>query len=78
MANDALSFTALVSTSTLFVLVHFSILRRVFVTRLPLGVRLLALVPPVAPVLAWVVGHRAVALLWAALVATYVALSVVL
>ncbi len=42
--------------------------------KLPLRARLVGLLPPLSPLVAWVAGRRVAPILWAVLLVTYVAL----
>ena len=78
VSADAWLLLAWILVGAAFVVTHLAVLRTAWKARgLALGVRLLALLPPLAPFVAWMAGRRATPVLWVALVLTYIGLRLV-
>jgi len=78
MTHELVLLIVLVVVLAAFMVVHFAVLFRALAAKnMRLGVRLTALVPPVAPVIAWLGGARALPVIWAVLLAGYVALRAI-
>lgn len=75
MTSTAWLLLSWILVGAAFLFVHLvAVFQALRARGLRLWVRLLAFVPPAAPVLAWVAGARVVPVLWCAILVTYVVL----
>lgn len=75
MTSTAWLLLSWILVGAAFLFVHLvAVVQALRARSVRLGVRLLALIPPVAPVLAWIAGRRVVPVLWCAILVTYVVL----
>ncbi len=75
MSADAWLLAAWVLVGAAFLVTHLAVLRTAIRARdLPVGVRLLALLPPLAPFIAWLAGRRSTPVLWVLFLLIYVGL----
>ncbi len=77
MAFETWMFVAVVVTGALWLWLHVALLGRILLDRdLSVALRLLAVLPPLTPYVAWRAGARTLTVLWAVSLLAYLGLRV--